>query len=54
MPSAWGRYQPTFWDWSTFIGTLGLFTSLLFLFVRGLPAISIAEMRELVAHEDHE
>jgi hypothetical protein len=29
-----------------------LFVSLLFLFVRGLPAISIAEMRELVAHED--
>src|SRR6201988_5253516 len=56
MPSAWGRYQPTFWDWSTFIGTLGMFVSLLFLFVRGLPAISIAEMRELVAHtsEDHE
>jgi Ni/Fe-hydrogenase subunit HybB-like protein len=54
MPSAWGRFQPTFWDWSTFIGTLGLFVSLLFLFVRGLPAISIAEMRELVAHEDHE
>src|SRR5438105_6014954 len=54
MPSAWGRYQPTFWDWSTFIGTLGLFTSLLFLFVRGLPAISIAEMRVLVAHsEEH-
>jgi Ni/Fe-hydrogenase subunit HybB-like protein len=50
MPSAWGRYQPTFWDWSTFIGTLGLFVSLLFLFVRGLPAIAISEMRELVAH----
>ena len=55
MPSAWGRYQPTFWDWSTFIGTLGLFVSLLFLFVRALPAISIAEMRELVhTSEDHE
>jgi Ni/Fe-hydrogenase subunit HybB-like protein len=55
MPSAWGRYQPTFWDWSTFIGTMGLFVSLLFLFVRGLPAIAISEMRELVAHrsEDH-
>src|ERR1700737_4792928 len=50
MPSAWGRYQPTFCDWSTFIGTLGLFVSLLFLFVRGLPAIAISEMRELVAH----
>ena len=56
VPGAWGRYQPTFWDYSTFIGTMGLFVSLLFLFVRGLPAISIAEMRELVAHtsEEHE
>jgi Ni/Fe-hydrogenase subunit HybB-like protein len=53
MPSAWGRYQPTFWDWSTFIGTIGLFVSLLFLFVRGLPAIAISEMRELV-HEEEE
>lgn len=56
VPGAWGRYQATFWDYSTFIGTMGLFVSLLFLFVRGLPAISIAEMRELVAHKsgDHE
>ena len=56
VPGAWGRYQATFWDYSTFIGTMGLFVSLLFLFVRGLPAISIAEMRELVAHRsgDHE
>ncbi len=53
VPSAWGRYQPTFWDFSTFIGTLGLFVMLIFLFVRGLPAIAIAEMRELVAHQSH-
>src|SRR6202163_4445236 len=55
MPSAWGRYSPTVWDWATFIGTLGLFTTMIYLFVRVLPAISIAEMRELIAHEeDHE
>jgi Ni/Fe-hydrogenase subunit HybB-like protein len=55
MPSAWGRYSATVWDYATFVGTLGLFTTLMFLFVRGLPAIAIAEMRELVAHtsEDH-
>ena len=55
-PSAWGRYSPTFWDWAVFLGTMGFFTMMLFLFVRGLPAISIAEMRELVAHtsEEHE
>jgi Ni/Fe-hydrogenase subunit HybB-like protein len=45
MPSAWGMYAPTGWDWATFVGTLGLFVSLLFLFVRFLPMISISEMR---------
>jgi hypothetical protein len=54
MPSAWGRYSATFWDYATFVGTLGLFTMLLFLFVRVLPAISIAEMRELVAETSEE
>ncbi len=54
MPSAWGRYSATVWDYATFAGTLGLFTTLLFLFARALPAISIAEMRELVAHTSKE
>jgi Ni/Fe-hydrogenase subunit HybB-like protein len=51
MPSAWGRYSATFWDYSTFVGTIGLFVMLIFLFVRALPAIAIAEMRELVAEQ---
>jgi len=53
MPSAWGRYSPTVWDYATFVGTLGLFTMLIFLFVRGLPAIAISEMRELVHQDSH-
>ncbi len=53
MPSAWGRYSPTVWDYATFAGTLGLFTMLIFLFVRGLPAIAISEMRELVHQDSH-
>ncbi|HEY2906980.1 MAG TPA: hypothetical protein VGJ29_13850, partial [Vicinamibacterales bacterium] len=48
LPSAWGMYQPTFWDWSTFLGTLGLFVALLFLFLRFLPMISIFEMRTIL------
>jgi len=52
MPSAWGMYTPTFWDWSTFAGTIGLFVALIFLFVRFLPAISMAEMRGLVARPE--
>src|SRR5271156_3976546 len=54
MPSAWGRYSATVWDYATFVGTLGLFTTLLFLFARALPAIAMAEMRELVAHQSEE
>ncbi|MFL6202001.1 MAG: NrfD/PsrC family molybdoenzyme membrane anchor subunit, partial [Thermoanaerobaculia bacterium] len=48
LPSSWGVYQGTFWDWGTFIGTIGLFLSLLFLFIRFLPMISIFEMRTIV------
>jgi molybdopterin-containing oxidoreductase family membrane subunit len=48
LPSSWGMYQPTIWDWATFIGTLGLFFTLFFLFIRFLPMISIYEMRTLV------
>jgi molybdopterin-containing oxidoreductase family membrane subunit len=54
LPSSWGMYRPTFWDWSTYIGTIGLFLSLLFLFLRFLPMISIFEMRTMLpeAHVD--
>jgi molybdopterin-containing oxidoreductase family membrane subunit len=48
LPSSWGMYYPTVWDWSTFIGTIGLFVMLMFLFVRVLPMISIFEMRTLL------
>jgi molybdopterin-containing oxidoreductase family membrane subunit len=48
LPSSWGMYSPTFWDWATLFGSVGLFLSLLFLFVRFLPMISIAEMRALL------
>ncbi len=48
LPSSWGMYSPTFWDWATFLGTIGLFLTLFFLFIRFLPAISIFEMRTIV------
>jgi molybdopterin-containing oxidoreductase family membrane subunit len=48
LPSSWGMYTPTFWDWSTYFGSIGLFLSLLFLFVRFLPMISIFEVRTLL------
>jgi Ni/Fe-hydrogenase subunit HybB-like protein len=48
LPSSWGMYSGTVWDWATFVGTIGLFLSLLFLFIRFLPMISIFEMRTLL------
>jgi Ni/Fe-hydrogenase subunit HybB-like protein len=48
LPSSWGVYAPTMWDYATFFGTIGLFLTLLFLFIRFLPMISISEMRQLL------
>ena len=48
LPSSWGMYSGSIWDWGTFLGSIGLFLTLLFLFVRVLPAISIFEMRTLL------
>ena len=50
MPSAWGMYYPTIWDWAAFTGSIGLFLTLFLLFIRYLPMISIFEMRGL-AHD---
>jgi Ni/Fe-hydrogenase subunit HybB-like protein len=48
LPSSWGMFYPTRWDWMTFFGTVGLFITLFFLFIRTLPMISIFEMRTIV------
>jgi len=48
LPSSWAMYRPTFWDYSMFIGTIGLFLSLIFLFIRFLPMISISEIRGIL------
>ncbi len=48
VPRSWGMYQGTIWDYATYIGTIGLFLTLFFLFIRVLPMISIFEMREIV------
>jgi molybdopterin-containing oxidoreductase family membrane subunit len=50
LPSSWGRYAPTEWDYLTAFGSLGLFLTAFTLFVKFLPTISITEMRELLPH----
>ncbi|MBI3682816.1 MAG: polysulfide reductase NrfD [Acidobacteria bacterium] len=48
VPSSWGMYYPTKYDWSMFIGTIGFFLCLMYVFVRLLPALSIFEIRTIV------
>jgi len=52
VPSSWGMFFPTIWDWATLFGSVGLFLTLLFLFIRFLPMIAISETRELVAEPE--
>jgi molybdopterin-containing oxidoreductase family membrane subunit len=49
VPSSWSMYSPTKWDVITFVGSLGFFMFLMFLFIRFLPMISISETRTLVS-----
>lgn len=53
LPSAWGRFVPTMWDWIFLLGSISTFVWLFLMFIRLLPAISISEMR-LLARESVE
>jgi len=48
LPSSWAMYSPRVWDWTMFIGTIGFFFTLIYLFVRFVPIISIFEVRTLL------
>ncbi len=54
LPSSWGVYVPTKWDWATLAGTVGFFLTMMLLFMRTLPAISIFEVREVLHHLEKE
>jgi len=53
LDSSWDMYAGTRWDWAMYIGTMGLFLTLVFIFIRTLPIVAIFEMRELVHKEEH-
>jgi molybdopterin-containing oxidoreductase family membrane subunit len=54
VPSSWGMYYPTMWDWMMFIGTMGFFTFMMMLFVRFMPLINIFEVKDLLLRINHE
>ena len=47
LPSSWAMYYPTWIDVMMFIGTLGLFGTAFMLFLKFLPAVALAEVKEL-------
>lgn len=48
LPSAWGNFHGSLWDWITLCGSIGLFVGGILLVVRLLPVISMYEMRALI------
>jgi molybdopterin-containing oxidoreductase family membrane subunit len=46
-PSRWGMYYPTFWDWSTLLGSIGLFLVGFLIFFRVFPMIASFEVEKL-------
>jgi molybdopterin-containing oxidoreductase family membrane subunit len=45
LPSSWAYYKPTMVDFGILIGSFGLFFTLVLLFAKTLPAVSIAEIK---------
>ncbi len=48
LPSSWGMFKMTFFDWSILLGSFGLFFTLFLLFVRFLPAIAMSEVKGIM------
>ena len=58
LPSSWGYFTPTLVDFGILIGSFGLFFTLLLIFTKTLPVVSIAEVKAVVdgsqpSHKDH-
>lgn len=59
LPSSWAYYTPTIVDFGILIGSFGLFFTLLLLFIKTMPVISLAEVKAVIdgaqpTHHHHE
>jgi Ni/Fe-hydrogenase subunit HybB-like protein len=54
LPSSWSYFVPTWVDIGQMLGHMGLFVTLLLLFVRYLPMINAAEVKRLLPEEGRE
>jgi molybdopterin-containing oxidoreductase family membrane subunit len=51
LPSSWGYYLPTWYDWGWTLGSFGLFFTMFLIFVRILPAIAMAEVKGVMPEQ---
>jgi molybdopterin-containing oxidoreductase family membrane subunit len=52
LPSSWDYYSPTLWDVAALAGSFGLFFTMFCLFVRFLPMVATAEVKEVLPQAD--
>ena len=45
LPSSWAYYTPTIFDFGILLGSFGLFFTLVILFTKSLPVVSISEVK---------
>ncbi|MDP4114766.1 MAG: NrfD/PsrC family molybdoenzyme membrane anchor subunit [Bacteroidota bacterium] len=45
LPSSWGMYSPTLIDFGILLGSFGLFFTLVILFTKSMPAVSMSEVK---------
>jgi molybdopterin-containing oxidoreductase family membrane subunit len=45
LPSSWGMYTPTLYDVGILLGSFGLFFTLVILFTKAIPVVSISEVK---------
>lgn len=48
LPANWGNYAWSFWDTGILLGSFGMFLTFFLLYLKGVPAISIAEMKPVL------
>jgi molybdopterin-containing oxidoreductase family membrane subunit len=54
LPSSWGPFNASFWEWSVYVGSFGLFFTPFLLFIRLLPMNSISDLKETAAERGGE
>ncbi len=52
LPVNWGMFDMSFFDFGALIGSFGMFLTLFLLYIRTLPAVSIAEMK-VISDDEH-